>query len=72
MTQRAGLLLLLALTLGLLAYVTWQPRWQEQIADRAAILKCRNIQRSENLDRRALRARHARCEAMEAAFQKKW
>jgi hypothetical protein len=72
MNQRAGLLLLLALALGLLAYVTWHPRWQEQLAERAALLECRKIKPSENLNRRELRVRHARCDAMEAAFRKKW
>jgi hypothetical protein len=72
MTRRAGLLMLLAVSLGWLAYQTWPPQWQERIADRAAITRCKKIQQSEHLDVAAIRARLARCEAMEAAFQKKW
>lgn len=72
MTRRAALLLLLAVSLGWLAYQTWPPQWQERLADRAAITRCKDIRKSEHLDVAAIRARHARCAAMEAAFQKKW
>ena len=72
MTRRAFLLALLALALGGLAYLTWQPKWQEQAIERAAIARCRYMKQSEQLDLAAIRERRARCDAMEAAFRKKW
>ena len=72
MTQRTLLLALLALALGCLAYLTWQPQWQEQAIERAAIARCKHMKPSEQLDVAAIRARRARCDAMEAAFRKKW
>jgi len=72
MTRRAFLLALLALALGGLAYLTWQPKWQEQAIERAAIAQCRYMKQSEQLDLAAIRERRARCDAMEAAFRKKW
>jgi hypothetical protein len=72
MTERTFLLALLALALGCLAYLTWQPKWQEQAIERAAIARCKHIEPSEQLDVAAIRARLARCDAMEAAFRKKW
>lgn len=72
MTRRTFLLTLLLLATGWLAYLTWPAQWQQRAADRAAIARCKNITKSDNLDLAAMRARHARCDAMEAAFRKKW
>ena len=72
MTRRAGLLILLALALGWLAYQTWSPQWLEQWTDRAAIRQCKRMSESEHLDLAQLHARRARCKAMEAAYSKKW
>ena len=72
MNRRTGLLVLLTLALAWLAYETWSPRWQERLADRAAVRRCKDIGRSEHLSVTALHQRHARCEAMEAAYQRKW
>lgn len=72
MNRRTGLLILLALAFVWLAYETWSPRWQERLADRAAVNRCKDIRRSEHLDVTALEQRHARCDAMEAAYRRKW
>jgi len=72
MNRRTGLLVLLTLAVAWLAYETWSPRWQERLADRAAVRRCKDIGRSEHLSVPALHQRHARCDAMEAAYQKKW
>ena len=72
MTRRTLLLAVLLLTTGWLAYVTWPAQWQKRAAERAALDRCRNISESDSIDMAALRARRARCEAMEVAFQEKW
>ena len=72
MTRRVGLLVLLALATGWLAYQTWSPQWQEQMAERAAIRRCKDIKASEHLDLAQIRERHARCDAMQAAYDRKW
>lgn len=72
MTRRTGLLVLLALAAGWLGYQTWSPQWRERLADGAAIRRCKDIRPEEHLDLAGLRARHARCSAMEAEFKKKW
>ena len=72
MTRRTFLLVLLLLTTGWLAYVTWPAQWQKRATERAALERCRDISESDNIDMTALRARRARCEAMEVAFQEKW
>lgn len=72
MNRRTGLLVLLALVVAWLAYETWSPRWQERLADRAAVRRCKDIRQGEQLSVPALHQRHARCEAMEAAYRKKW
>ena len=73
MTLRLGLLILLALTVAWLAYQTWSPQWQEQMADRAAIRHCnQDIKASDHLDLAQIAERHARCDAMQAAYRRKW
>jgi hypothetical protein len=72
MTRRAGLLILLALALAWLAYLTWPPQWRQQAAERAAIAQCRDINPSQDLELKAIQERLAHCDAMEAAFRKKW
>ena len=72
MSKRTFLLALLALVLGCLAYLTWQPKWQEQAIERTAIARCKHMKPSEQLDVAAIRARRAGCDAMETAFRKKW
>lgn len=72
MTRRLTLLVLLALAAGWLAYQTWSPQWQDQMAERAAIRRCNDIKVSEHLDLTQIRERHARCDAMQAAYDRKW
>ena len=72
MTRRAVLLILLALALSWLGYQTWSPHWLEQWTDRAAIRQCKRVGEGENLDLAQLHARRARCQAMEAAYSRKW
>lgn len=72
MTRRLYLLVFLALTAGWLAYQTWSPQWQQQVADRAAIRQCRDITASDHLDLTQMRERRARCDAMQAAYERKW
>jgi len=72
MTRRLFLLVLLALLAGWLAYQTWSPQWQEQMAERAAIRHCADIKASEHLDLTQIRERHARCDAMQSAYDRKW
>jgi hypothetical protein len=66
------LLLVLAMATAWLAYLTWPVQWRQRAAERAAITQCRDIRKSDHLEMRAIRARLARCDAMEAAFQNKW
>jgi hypothetical protein len=72
MTRRMFLLIALAMATAWLAYLTWPAKWQERAADRAAITRCKDIRKSDHLDLPAIRARLARCDAMEAAFRVKW
>lgn len=72
MTRRLTLLVFLALAAGWLAYQTWSPQWQEQMADRAAIRQCNDIKVSDQLDLSQIRERRARCDAMQAAYDRKW
>ena len=72
MTRRMFLLIVLAMATAWLAYQTWPAKWQERAAERAAISRCKDIRKSDQLDLRAMRARLARCDAMEAAFRNKW
>lgn len=72
MTRRMFLLLVLAMATAWLAYLTWPAQWRQRSAERAAIDQCRDIRKSDHLDLRAIRARLARCDAMEAAYQNKW
>ena len=72
MTPRTGLLVVLAVAAGWLAYQTWSPHWQEQMADRAVIRQCSAIKVSDHLDVAQIRERHARCDAMQAAYERKW
>lgn len=72
MTRTTGLLVLLLLAVGWLAYRTWPPHWQARAADQAAINRCKDIKRGENLSVAEIEQRHQRCKAMEAAFREKW
>jgi len=72
MTRRLVLLVFLALAAGWLAYQTWSPQWQEQMAERSAIRRCNAIKVSEHLDLSQIQERHARCDAMQAAYDRKW
>jgi hypothetical protein len=72
MTRRAGLMILLALALGWLAYRTWSPQWLEQWTERAAISDCGHISESEHLDLAQIAERRARCRAMQAEYDRKW
>jgi hypothetical protein len=72
MTRRMFLLVLLAIATAWLAYLTWPAKWRERAAERAAISRCKDIRKSDQLDLPAMRARLARCDAMEAAFRNKW
>jgi hypothetical protein len=72
MTRRTGLLVLLLVAAGWLAYRTWPPHWQARAAEQAAIDRCKDIKQSEHLTVAEIEQRHQRCGAMEAAFQAKW
>jgi hypothetical protein len=72
MTRRLVLLVFLALAAGWLAYQTWSPQWQEQMTERAAIRRCKSIKVSEHLDLTQIQERHALCDAMQAAYDRKW
>jgi len=66
------LLVVLALATAWLAYLTWPAKWRERAAESAAITRCKDIRKSDQLDLPAIRARLARCDAMESAFRNKW
>ena len=72
MTRRMFLLIVLAMATAWLAYLTWPAKWRERAAERAAITRCKDIRKSDHLDLPAIRARLARCDAMETAFRNKW
>jgi hypothetical protein len=72
MTRTTFLLVVLALAVAWLGYLTRPPFWQSRVAAEAAIAKCKDIKQSDQLDVEAIRARLARCEAMEAELRKRW